>query len=104
MAFPPGDPHLQVALLAPVPGRLAHHQRLRLCAPQLYGLTVAAICEQGVSPLPARPLRGAGANAVARDQGRQPASPGRRSLLVTGQLGSAVGQPLSAPTVIWVPY
>jgi hypothetical protein len=70
--------------------RLAHHQRLRLCDPQLYGRTVAAIPGPGVYHLHARPLRGAGDDAVARDQGRQAAS-GRDGLIVGGWLGCITG-------------
>src|SRR5882672_383494 len=83
MAFSLSHPCVPFALPAPLPGRLARHQRLRLCAPQPYGLTAAAIREQAVYPLPARPLRGGSPHAVARDQGRQPAS---RSLIVVGYL------------------
>src|SRR5713101_341060 len=94
MAFSLSDPHVQVALPAPLPGRLAHHQRLRLCDPQLYGRTATAIPEQGVYPLPARLIRGGGVHAVARDQGRQAASAGRRSLIVAGRLGCWAPQSL----------
>jgi hypothetical protein len=71
---------VQVTLPSPLPGRLAQHQRHRLCDPQLYGRTVAAIPGQGVYHLPARPLRGGG--IITRDQGRQAASPGR--ILIIG--------------------
>ncbi len=69
-----------------LPGRLARHQRLRLCDSQSYGRAVTAIPGQGVCPLPARPLRRGSPHAVARDQGRQAASPSRRSLIVPGCL------------------
>jgi hypothetical protein len=64
--------YVQVAFPAAVPGRLAHHRRLCLCDPQLYGRTVSAIPGQGVYHPPARLLRGAGDHAVARDQGAKP--------------------------------
>src|SRR2546426_5493497 len=82
MAFSVGDPCVQVAPLATLSGRLARHQRLRLRDPELYGHTVTAISEQAVSYLPTRPLRGAGADAVACDQGSKGASGGGRRLIV----------------------
>ena len=77
---------IPVAFPAAIPGRLARHRRLRLCDPQPHGRTVAAISEQGVYLLSARLLRGVGDHAVARDQGRQAASAGCRSVIVGGWL------------------
>jgi hypothetical protein len=47
-ATPVSGAGVQVAFPAAVPGRLAHHQRLRLCDHQLCGRTVAAIPGPGV--------------------------------------------------------
>src|SRR6266550_9523963 len=74
MATPVSGACVQVAFPAAVPRSLACHQRLRLCDPQLYGRTVTAISAEGVSPLPARPLRRTGVHALARDQRRQATS------------------------------
>lgn len=43
MAFSVSNLCVQVTLPSPLPGRMAQHQRHRLCDPQLYGRTVAAI-------------------------------------------------------------
>ena len=77
---------VQVAIPASLPGRLARYRRLRLGDPELYRFAVAAILRQGVYLLSACLLRGGGAHAVARDQGRQAASAGGRSLNVGGCL------------------
>jgi hypothetical protein len=71
-----------VVFPAAVPGRLARHLWLRLCDPEPYRRTVAAILGKGVYVLSAGLLRGGGAHAVARDQ-RCPAS-GRGGLIVSG--------------------
>src|SRR5713226_8432121 len=100
MASSLSDPCVQVALPAALSGRLARHQRLRLRDPEPYGRTVTAIPWQGVYHLPARLLGRACAHAVARDQGRQAASAGRRSLIVGGWLGCRVPQTSVAPAPI----
>ena len=74
MAFSVGGPCVRVALLAAISGRLARHRRLRLGDHELYGIAVTAISTQGVYYLSTCSLRGAGAHAVARHQGRQAAS------------------------------
>ena len=48
MALPLGDPGVQIALPAPLPGYLANHQRLRLSGHQLYRLTVTTILGYGL--------------------------------------------------------
>ncbi len=50
MAYSAGDPGVQVAFPATLSGRLAGHQRLRLCGPVLDGRIVSAVFEQGFSP------------------------------------------------------
>ena len=85
--FSLSHPCVQVALPAPLPGRLADHQRLRLSGHELYGLTVAAIRGYGLQHRLPRPPRRDGDHAVARDQGRQAASAEQRSLIVGGWLG-----------------
>jgi len=79
MAPPVSGACVQVALPAAVPGRLARHQRLRLCDDELYRRAVTAIPGQSDFPLHPGPLRGAGAHAVARDQRLQASTAERRS-------------------------
>src|SRR5260370_26962483 len=86
MAFSLRGPCVQVALPAQLPGPLAGHQRVRLAGNELYGLTVAAIRRYGLQQRLPRPTRRAGVHALARGQGRQAATAGRRSLIVGGCL------------------
>jgi len=69
-------------LPSPLPGRLAHHQRLCLPAPQPYRRTVPAIPEHRVCLLPARHVRRDSLHALARDQRCQTTNPGTRSLIL----------------------
>jgi len=91
MAFSLSGPCVPVALPAPLPGRLADHQRLRLSDHELYGLTVTAIRGYGLQHRLSRPPRGDGDHAVAPDKGRQAATAGRRSLIVGGWIGCISG-------------
>src|SRR5207247_9345527 len=43
MAHSLSDPCVQIGLPAPLPGRLADYQRLRLCGPELYRLAITAV-------------------------------------------------------------
>jgi hypothetical protein len=70
-------------------GRLACHRRLRLRDVKPYERTVAALLQERLCNLPGRALRGGGVHAVARHQGRQAASAGRRSPSVGGCLEAA---------------
>src|SRR5713226_7782793 len=79
-----------VAIPAAVPGRLARPRRLRLGDPEPYGRIVAASSGQGGYLLSARLLRGDSVHAVARHQGRQAASAGRRTLIVGNCLEPAL--------------
>src|ERR1700719_5093367 len=84
MAYPAGDPGVQVAFPAALFGGLAGHQRNRLRGPLLDGRIVSAILQPGFYHVPARALWGGGLHAVARDQGLQTTTAERRSPIVRG--------------------
>src|SRR2546425_762660 len=81
VALPDGCPGIPVGLRAAVHRRVAVHQWRGLRAVEPHGDILPGIPEQGIHALPARPVRGVGDHAVARDPGRPAAGAGCRSLI-----------------------
>ena len=84
VAFPVGDPGVQVAFCAALFGRVAFHRGLRLVDSVAYCVTGAAISGQGIRRLPTCVARRTGVHAVACHQRRQSGTDGHCCLTACG--------------------
>src|SRR5438132_14263061 len=94
MALPDGGPGVPIAFPAAVHWRVADHQWRRLRGPELHGVIVSGLSEQGVYLVSACAVRGAGDHVVARDQRRQPTGIGTIAGIDT-RLARVYGRPVS---------